>query len=240
MSAPDTNDRLVRLIEGLGPANPFRKALTPSRPEEGALDANEGFYGLENPSGGLPGPTMDGPPYTVKDGALRLFHAVKQAWHAHDRMEERTPFHKSYVDQLQRAVDTLPLEGDHYHLPLRAKDGTVAGWAQFKRVPNRERPVLATVLAPHMRPGGQNIETLLKQGGAPESNDTPRSAGQFDTDQIDPRPPESSSWNRRHRHIFAPEDKAYAINRAFDGVLTQPREEVIESADAPSQTTEIQ
>ena len=239
MSAPDTNDRLTRLIEGTGPANPFRKALTPSRPEEGKLDANEAFYGLDNPAGGLPGPMMDGPPYTVKDGSLRLFHAVKQAWHAHDRMEERTPFHRSYVDQLQLAADMLPLEGSHYHLPLRAKDGTVAGWAQFKRVPNRKKPVLATVLAPHMRPGGQNIEEMLKQGSSPETNTNPGSAGKFDTDQIDPRPPQSSSWNRRHQHLFSPEDKAYAINRAFDGVLTSPRHEVIESGNIPSEVTDL-
>lgn len=239
MSAPDTNDRLTRLIEGAGPANPFRKALTPSRPEEGALDANEGFHGLENPSGGLPGPMMDGPPYTVKDGSFRLFHAVKQAWHAHDRMEERTPFHKTYVDQLQRAVDTLPLEGDHYHLPLRSKDGTVAGWAQFKRVPNRERPVLATVLGPQMKPGGQNIEAMLKQGSAPESNATPRAAGKFDTDHIDPRPPESSAWNRRHQHLFSRETSGYALDRAFDGVNTRPLNEVIEDGKAPAETGDL-
>jgi hypothetical protein len=44
---------------------------------------------------------------------------VKQAFR-HDRMEERTPFHKSYVNRLQLAVDTLNLKGNQYHLPLRA------------------------------------------------------------------------------------------------------------------------
>jgi hypothetical protein len=87
---------------------------------------------------------------------------MKLAWHAHDRMMERTPFHPSYVDQLQRAVDTLGLEGDEYYLPLRNKDGSIAGFAQFKRVPNRKWPVLATVLGPRMRPSGENIEMMLK------------------------------------------------------------------------------
>jgi hypothetical protein len=235
----ETNDRLTRLIEGAGPANPFRKALTPSRPEEGALDANEGFHGLENPSGGLPGPTMDGPPYTVKDGALKLFHAVKQAFHAHQRMAERTPFKKGYVDELQKAVDMLPLEGPQYHVPLRTKDGVVAGWAQFKRVPNRTRPVLATVLGPNMVPNGPNIEAMLKSSSAPGTNDAANESGLFDTDHIDPRPPESTAWNRRHQHLFSREIPNYALNRAFDGVSTQPAHEVIEDGIAPAQTADL-
>lgn len=236
----ETNDRLTRLIEGAGVANPFRKVLIPSRPEEGRLDVNTAFDGLENPAGGLPGPMMDGPPYTVKDGALRrLFHAVKTARHAHDRMEERTPFHRGYVDELQRTVDMIPLSGESYHLPLRDKDGQVAGYAQFKRVPNRKRPVLATVLAPHMNPGGVNIEAMLKQGGDLETNQHPSASGKFDTDHIDPRPPESSAWNRRHQHLFAPEDKRYALRRAFDGVDTKPVNEVIETEPAPSEVPDI-
>jgi hypothetical protein len=31
--------------------------------------------------------------------------SVKLAFHAHDRMEERTPFHRSYTNQLQLAAD---------------------------------------------------------------------------------------------------------------------------------------
>lgn len=235
----ETNDRLTRLIEGAGPANPFRKALTPSRPEEGELDAMTSFHDIEAPAGGLPGPTMAGPPYTVKDGAARLFHAVKQARHAHDRMEERTPFHRSYVDQLQLAVDMLPLKGSAYHLPLRAKGGGVAGWAQFKRVPGRKRPVLATVLAPSMRPSGQNIEEMLKQGSTPSTNDRASEVGLFDTDHIDPRPPESSAWSRRHQHGFAPETGDYALRKAFDGVDTKPTHEVIESGQVPAQTADL-
>lgn len=243
----ESNDKLTRLTEGAGPANPFRKSLTPSRPEEGELDVMTSFHDIEAPAGGLPGPMMDGPPYTVKDGSYKLatrllskhFHAVKLSAHAHDRMEERTPFHRSYVNQLQLAADMLPLNGEAYHLPLRAKDGTVAGYAQFKRVPNRNKPVLATVLAPHMTPGGENIESMLKHGSAPNTNDAAYEAGQFDTDHIDPRPPESSAWNRKAQHGFAPEDGAYALRKAFDGVDTKPLYEVIEDGIAPAETAEL-
>lgn len=213
-----------------------------SKPDQGAQDVASTFDGLENPAGGLPGPAMGGGPYTVKGGSWSLFHAVKTAWHAHDRMKERTEFHHSYVDQLQRAVDTLPLTGNAYHLPLRSKDGSIAGYAQFKRVPNRERPVLATVLAPHMTPGGQNIEEMIglqKKSHGPETNDSAGESGAFDTDHLDPRPPQSSAWNRRHQHGFAPETQAYALRKAFDGVLTQPKNEVIESGDVPSQVTDM-
>lgn len=90
---------------------------------------------------------------------------VKSAAHPHDRMEERTPFHRSHVDFLQRAVDTLALTGEAYHLPLRDKSGNVVGYAQFKRVPNRSTPVLATVLDPTMKPGGENVEARLLWSG---------------------------------------------------------------------------
>ena len=236
---PETNALLRQLIEGAGPANPFRRGTTPSRPEEGVLDVNTAFHGLENPAGGLPGPQMDGPPYTVKDGGLRLFHVVKTAWHAHNRMEERTPFHKSYADHVQRAVDTLALKGDVYHLPLRAKDGSVAGYAQFKRVHNRPTPVLATILGAKMTPSGQNIEPMLKQSMSPEVNGLAIASGKFDTDHIDPRPPESSAWNGNHQNLAAKEQGQYVFRRAFDGVTTNPRHEVIEDGIAPSEIPDL-
>lgn len=86
----------------------------------------------------------------------------KMAAHAHERMQERTELHPSYVDLVQRAVDTLALPKGSYHLPLRHRDGSVIGYAQFKGVPNRKAPVLATVLGPKMRPGGQDIEAMIK------------------------------------------------------------------------------
>lgn len=87
---------------------------------------------------------------------------VKLAFHAHDRMEERTPFHRSHADHIQLAVDTLKLKGEAYHLPLRDKDGKVLGYAQFKRVPDRDTPVLSTVLGPKMKPRGENVEPKLR------------------------------------------------------------------------------
>jgi hypothetical protein len=77
-------------------------------------------------------------------------------------MEERTPFHKSNVNKIQRAVDQMGLSPGNYHLPLRGKDGGILGYAAFKAVPGRKNPVFATVLAPHMSPKGQNLETALK------------------------------------------------------------------------------
>jgi len=89
---------------------------------------------------------------------------LKIAAHAHDRMVERTPFPRSHVDELQRSVDALGLDPGTYHLPLRHRDGTVLGYAQFKAVPERRAPVLATVLGPTMKPGGFDIEDLLRGG----------------------------------------------------------------------------
>lgn len=86
----------------------------------------------------------------------------KVAAHAHDRMRERTELHPGHVDLIQRAVDTLGLPKGAYHLPLRNRDGSVIGYAQFKGVPNRKAPVLATVLGPGMKPGGQDIEAMIK------------------------------------------------------------------------------
>ena len=84
-----------------------------------------------------------------------------------------------------------------------------------------------------LRPS-QPKQAQYKLGSQLETNETPRASGQFDTDHIDPRPPESRAWNRRHQHGFAPEQGEYALRKAFDGVTTNPMHEVIESADGPS------
>lgn len=78
-------------------------------------------------------------------------------------MESRTGFHRTHVELVQRAVDTLGLSGDAYHLPLRRADGSCDGYAQFRRVPGRAYPVLKTVLGPTMTPSGTNIEHLLRK-----------------------------------------------------------------------------
>lgn len=86
---------------------------------------------------------------------------TKHAAHPHDRIRERTPFHEGHIELVQRAVDTLALGEGTYHLPLRLGDGAVAGYAQFRSVPNRRYPVLTTVLGPTMTPSGANIEEMI-------------------------------------------------------------------------------
>lgn len=114
---------------------------------------------LPKPGSSIAGPTIKGAPAAAppppKPGEL------KTSAHAHERMVERTDFHPAHVDLIQRAVDTLSLGPGTYHLPLRSQDGAVQGFAQFKSVPNRRSPVLATILGPEMRPGGHNIESMI-------------------------------------------------------------------------------
>ena len=89
---------------------------------------------------------------------------TKTAAHPHDRMVERAGLPRSHVERLQRLVDTLALDPGTYHLPLRRGDRLV-GYAQFKSVPDRRSPVLATVLSPDMRPGGYDLEPVLQARG---------------------------------------------------------------------------
>lgn len=89
-------------------------------------------------------------------------YTVKHAAHPHDRIEERTQFHRESVELIQNAVDLMGLKPGSYHLPLRDKAGNVAGYAVFKGVPRRRNPVLATFYAKDMRPPGQDIEALLR------------------------------------------------------------------------------
>lgn len=196
---------LAPVAEGTGAAYPASRSNGASRKEQVPLevgtsfDANDFFNWYDRPRD-------EGPPYAVKGAA-----------HAHDRMEERTPFARSNVRPLQRAVDTLGLPPGSYHVPLRGRDGAVLGYAQFKAVPGRSHPVLATVLGREMSPSGQDVGTLVKGAGlSPETNVTPLAEGKFDTDHIDPRPPESRAWNRAHELAGSQETKRYALRRAFD------------------------
>lgn len=83
---------------------------------------------------------------------------LKTAAHPHDRIEERTPFHRSVADYVQAAVDSKKLTPGTYYLPLRNQDNSVSGYAQFRSVANRQYPVLVTVLGPAMVPSGENLE----------------------------------------------------------------------------------
>jgi hypothetical protein len=200
---------LIPLSEGTGVAYPASRANGASREEQvplevgASFDANDFFNWYDRPYD-------EGPPYAVKGAA-----------HAHDRMEERTPFSRDNVRPLQRAVDMMGLPPGNYYVPLRGRDGTILGYAQFKGVPNRKHPVLATVLGPEMRPSGVNLSTLVKDAAAPETNVTPLAEGKFDTDQIDPRPPESRAWNLAHELAGSQETKRYAMRRAFDQIAEQ-------------------
>lgn len=212
---------LIPLVEGTGTAYPASRSNGASRKEQvplevgSALAANDFFSTYDNP-------VDSGPPYAVKGAA-----------HAHDRMEERTPFARDNVRPLQQAVDTLGLPPGSYHVPLRGRDGSVLGYAQFKGVPDRASPVLATILGPQMRPGGVNLETLVKSG-ALETNVSPLAEGLFDTDQRDPRPPEARTRNPLHALSGREETSEYAMRRAFNHLNESTFDDIASPQEAPS------
>lgn len=193
------------VAEGTGSAYPASRSNGASRKEQVPLEVGTAFSSNDF-FNSFDRPVDSGPPYAVKGAA-----------HAHDRMEERTPFARGNVRPLQRAVDSMGLPPGSYHIPLRGRDGRVLGYAQFKSVPNRNAPVLATVLGPAMRPGGVDLGAVLKTANlTPETNVTPEAVGKFDTDDLDPRPPESLAWNLAHTLAGRQETKSYAVRRAFN------------------------
>ena len=130
---------------------------------------------------------------TIKDSGVRALYA-KFASHAHDRMKERTDLHPSFVGVLQRAADTLDLPEGSYHIPLRTKDGTVFGYAQFKSVKNRPKPVLATILGGTMKPGGRDLSEMLSKAADFRETDTFPATTEWEPAQD--RPPEQSLIRR--------------------------------------------
>jgi hypothetical protein len=133
-------------------------------------------------------------------------YQVKDATHAEDRLAERiTALPSSLLPALQQQVDTLKLPPGNYHVPLRDRKGTALGWAAFKGVPGRKHPVLATVLAKHMTPRGENIEARLK------------AASEFTTDQLDPRVPEQLAVRKPdHLRVGVGMTGSDAVSKAFD------------------------
>lgn len=215
-----TMRRYAHLAEGTGSASPASRELRSTSLQRPAQDAVSAFQELNNPVGGLPGPMS-----AVSDLKL-AFHDVKYGAHAHDRMEERTHFHKSYANQIQMAVDMLRLEGDHYHLPLRHQNGTIAGYAQFKRVPNRAHPVLATILGPQMKPGGQDVEAMMKFSSAMLSGYVPENT-------LDTKPVEALSRDRsRHALLGAPSPE-YAVQQALGSLNAAPLDPGPEDPNGP-------
>lgn len=215
------------IADGTGSGSLTRREPVGQTPYATEQSANSGFQELEQPVGGLPG-KLD-MIFQAKGGSL---YGVKEGAHAHDRMEERTPFHKSYVNQLQLAVDSLGLEGAQYHLPLRHQNGTVAGYAQFKKVPNRKYPVLATVLGPAMKPGGVNIETMLKTSSVLEMLGVDVTSG-VDTDVERGLRPRGAGSNRVNTHTpSSQEPQQYTIKRTITDLRHAP------GATLPSENTD--
>jgi hypothetical protein len=163
-------------------------------------------------------------------------HAVKEAGHPHDRMAERTPFPGSHVNKLQKAVDLLDLGPGHYYLPLR-KDGDLHGYAQFKSVPRRQRPALATVLGHWMSPQGQNIEHMVKLNTVePETNatmDKPPSDTAPEGDNLDPRPRESSARTRAAPRAGEQAPLLYVFQKAFKDLLQTDTNTIHQGSGVP-------
>lgn len=201
----------------MGVANSSQRANEASRPEETALNVSGAFDRGDDWIGSIVG-ADPGPPYAVKGAA-----------HAHDRIEERTNLGRNNVEPIQRAVDFLGLEPGSYHVPLRGKDGQILGYAQFKGVSNRKGPVLATVLAPTMVPGGINLETKFLKKAVYGTNVSARSRGLFDTDNLQPLPPEALGWNGVHATVGRQEDTPYAIDRGFNNATQAISGEVMEN-----------
>jgi len=95
-----------------------------------------------------------------------MYDFQKVALHALDRLQERTMLDPALIPLLQAEAGRVSefVSPGHYYLPLH-QDGRGAGYAAFKTVDTAKGPklVLATVLAPHMRPRGENLSHLMLQ-----------------------------------------------------------------------------
>lgn len=90
----------------------------------------------------------------------------KEARHAHDRMEERTPYSRSLVELLESRVKKRYPELPHgeYFVPLQDRGkGDVQGYGVFRTFGKRERtrPTLVTILGNRMKPKGQQLPPSL-------------------------------------------------------------------------------
>ena len=90
----------------------------------------------------------------------------KDARHAHDRMEERTPYDKSLVELLESRVRNRYPELPHgeYFVPLRERGkGEVEGYGVFRTFGKHEktRPTLVTILGNRMKPKGNPLPISL-------------------------------------------------------------------------------
>lgn len=90
----------------------------------------------------------------------------KEARHAHDRMEERTPYDKSLVELLETRVRNRYPELPHgeYFVPLRGRgQSDVSGYGVFRTFGKHDktRPTLVTILGNRMKPKGNPLPGSL-------------------------------------------------------------------------------
>lgn len=120
------------------------------------------------------------------------FFGVKEARHSLDRLQERTRLPPDLIPMLEAKADQLSdqVPEGYYYLPLQGPAGEHVGYAAFKTVPGypRSRLVLATILAPHMKPKGTNLSHVMAQ---------PKLASVFNADD-----PEATPYDRVVRRQF--------------------------------------
>lgn len=93
----------------------------------------------------------------------KIPETVKMAGHAEQRLEQRTDVSPATLRRLQKrlAATDWPAQVHKGYVPLFSK-GVLNGYAAIKTVGPDHTPVIATVLAPHMTPQGQNVEHILQ------------------------------------------------------------------------------
>lgn len=153
--------RILNWASATGDAYP---ALRSSKgPRENRWEVNDAFDANDRWAQKDP-PAQTGGPYGGKESLGSWIHVVKWAAHAEDRLRERTKIPEENLQLLRNAVMAMGLSPGHYYLPMRDQAGVVLAYAQWKPVTDQQHPVLATVLAGHMMPKGQNLEGIMKKG----------------------------------------------------------------------------
>ena len=104
---------------------------------------------------------------------LLLTTLIKWAENAHvlERGQQRLQLPRESVEKLQAAADKMwyqqggrnKLHGTDYYSPLQDPNHNTVGYVGFRKVgnPGRNRLILTTILAKHMRPKGDNIGSFF-------------------------------------------------------------------------------
>ena len=90
----------------------------------------------------------------------------KDARHAHDRMEERTPYNRSLVELLETRVKSRYPTVPHgeYFVPLQDRGSAeVRGYGVFRTFGKHDKtsPTLVTILGNRMKPKGLQLPVNL-------------------------------------------------------------------------------